>query len=1394
MTTCVCAGDSDGVAPDQLTTLISDEVERQLRERGSVLEAMKEQMAKVLAEFEEMAANVSSKRSWSNSVAKTKPFASPKKSPFDIHPVVTPLDIVPPAASPPRLPKSVDHHLLYRRGDAMCASHCYKILPRVANIAKRADGSQLMLSQQRQQMYERALVRYPQCRSNVFAPSAYDSADSSSSEATAANQTPRASLELDFVYGCRSGATASLSSSHPAAPNASTNNNAFYLSSGEIMWFTATLVVLYKKETNTQRYFREHTNEVTSVTVHPNQRIVASGQAGRSAFLLVWNANDEPLGRRFACLKGHQVAVRSISFSHDGKLIASLGGDMYNTICIHDWKSQELLVSARGHTFRVNAVAFNPFQAYGRPEAHRSKKPGQALHEDDACYTLVSCGVRHIRFWTLMKADYVAPPSKENADSAFSRSTFGGPPRLRPPTPTEKVWKLEGNVPSFHGRFEVQDFTSLAFVNDSPPLYTYDEATKELAATNATDHSLGRIVAGTAKGDLCLFLQPRASPNIEIVSERDLRKEPAKWWEIPDEYTDAEINELVLEKIAYEPTGRLVDVVPHDQETGNRFKVPRQAQAEMEGLSKRMALRPNSTALSSRLGELKYNGPLAHQGAAYQVAYSKRLNKIMSCGNDGKLLMWTCKMTKPMRVPGVNTHGVFTPLTGTFAEGTHALLPVDEPTRMFQLPTAFPNETTTGGAAAGAKPTSIVWKDDGKFVLVATSNSCIWELNVATSDWQLLYEARSGAIAACATHPLMNEVATVSQDGFFCIWDLHQHVCTRRLYLGTFITNSVKAFCMKFHPAGHEVAIGLSSGEFLIIDCDAFEVSFRKNIKSNSTSTTNLHLGLGGPAFRAIAQVKYCPNAKYLAVGVKDTFVYIYDVLNGYKKLHVCEGHSSAVMHLTWNKDGDILQSNAADGEILHWLVSPSKGETKQITDAFLVRDVQWTKWTCVFGWPTPGIWSPESPNLVDITGVCTTGPKTLSEYEKKSMHETLNEDLLAVACRSSVHLLKFPAHRGARRKVYKAHSSAIAALDFSFDDAYLITVGGDDGTLMQWKVLSGGETSPRGRGKAVQNSRKVTATLDLTYSEEVEGQRPCSSPAPPPQDDKQRSSQLSPRKQSRQYRERQVYQEVDSRDDSEVGPDSSNLHKNLDDDEPTSRMDQDYPVGEQGATDPTRDRRHDASYQESGNSSDSTYAPIQVRATHDYAAENPNELSLSRGELLRVLSKANGEWWMGETCDGTTGYFPASFVEDVDLSAPASGDESIANEGQLAEGSVALVHTICPDPIIARHGGTFGHGAGRQLDDVQRPAAAWRRGAGADRHALPAAVAHPAARAARGSVRQRRHRPGQVRHGQDRSLRGGGRGARNPVCGAARAGGAGSGGRSVGADPGADEGDRGAD
>lgn len=1168
-----------------------------------------------------------------------------------------------------------------------------KKLPRVAHMEKRVDGLQSILAtQQKQQMYERALVKYPQCRSNIFAPSIYDSdaspsiatttsssttsAASGSAETSTSNSTgsampplpaPQSTLELDFVYGLQTGGAAP-SAAVTGSGGMSNGNAVFYLATGEVMWFTAALVVLYTRESNVQRYFREHSGAVTSMGVHPNQYIVASGQAGRQTHLLVWNAKDESLGKRFTMLTGHTVAVRAISFSHDGKLVASLGGDMYNTICVHDWKEQSLLVTARGHSFRVHTLAFNPFQAYGRPETRRAKKPGQALNDDDACYTLVSCGVRHIRFWTLTKTEYVAPSTQEKEDFAFYGSAFGSPTPLRPATPHEKMWKLEGNVPSFHGKLDVQDFTSLAFVDDSPPLYLYDEQKKELVATSQNDHTLGRIIAGTTKGDLCVFYQPRRSPEVDVamIEKQQQQKysdgttmhesEPAKWWEIPDEYTDAEINELVLEKIAYEPTARLVDVVPHDHETGNRFKLTKQAQAEIDGILKRLTLKPNSATLHARLQELKYSGPVAHQDVATQVVYCKKNGLVISSGGDGILLLWKCAMQRPVRVPGVSTLGLFTPLlTGTFSEGSHQLVPVDQETRTFQLPSTLPGESerSSSNTAAVPKPTSLQWKDDGKAVLVGTSSNCLWELTIASGEWKLLFEARSGPVAACSCHPSKDEVATISQDGYICIWDLRQHCCKRRMHLSSHFPNSgggnaIRAVCMEFQPFGDELAIGMSNGELLIIGYKELEVLLKKTIKPHSSSSTvDLHAlvsaaSIGSLGYSSIiSQVKYCPKANYLAVGAKDTFVYIYDAMDSYKKLHVCEGHSSAITHLTWSCEGDLLQSNASDGELLHWAISPGKGNMKQITDAFLVRDAQWVKWTCVFGWSTPGIWSEDTTSLVDIAAVCTTGPKatstsgilstSLSDKDDtfvtgaplSGSTSSENEDLIAVACKTSLRLFKWPAMRFAKSRSYAGHSSPIPSICFSFNDAYLVSVGGDDATIIQWKCVFASNSSSKSPTKPSPVARKRPQKSSGAGDEyDASASSPATSPVPPPVGEKNSSGQRSPRQHSRQYRERQ------EREDS-----GANQEEEAEESEPSPQH---------------RGLPRSASL---------TTVLFQARATHDFNAENPDELSFQSGEILRVLSQESDEWWTGERCDGTRGIFPANYLEVL------SGSEGVERE-----------------------------------------------------------------------------------------------------------------------------------
>ena len=62
-----------------------------------------------------------------------------------------------------------------------------------------------------------------------------------------------------------------------------------------------------------------------------------------------------------------------------------------------------------------------------------------------------------------------------------------------------------------------------------------------------------------------------------------------------------------------------------------------------------------------------------------------------------------------------------------------------------------------------------------------------------------------------------------------------------------------------------------------------------------------------------------------------------------YRRLAVCRGHSSFVMHVDFSRDATMLQSNDAAHEILYW-----DAETgKQITNAHGMRDVPWASWTC---------------------------------------------------------------------------------------------------------------------------------------------------------------------------------------------------------------------------------------------------------------------------------------------------------------------------------------------------------------------------------------------------------------------------------------------------------------
>ncbi|KAI8582906.1 hypothetical protein K450DRAFT_225391 [Umbelopsis ramanniana AG] len=65
------------------------------------------------------------------------------------------------------------------------------------------------------------------------------------------------------------------------------------------------------------------------------------------------------------------------------------------------------------------------------------------------------------------------------------------------------------------------------------------------------------------------------------------------------------------------------------------------------------------------------------------------------------------------------------------------------------------------------------------------------------------------------------------------------------------------------------------------------------------------------------------------------------------------------------------------------------------------------------------------------------------------------------------------------------------------------------------------------------------------------------------------------------------------------------------------------------------------------------------ARASYDFNAESPMELTLKKGDIIAILSKVDpatgvqSQWWRGRLRNGTMGLFPANYVEIIQKGAP---------------------------------------------------------------------------------------------------------------------------------------------
>ncbi|CAK6956964.1 echinoderm microtubule-associated protein-like 1 isoform X1 [Scomber scombrus] len=311
-------------------------------------------------------------------------------------------------------------------------------------------------------------------------------------------------------------------------------------------------------------------------------------------------------------------------------------------------------------------------------------------------------------------------------------------------------------------------------------------------------------------------------------------------------------------------------------------------------------------------------------------------------------------------------------------------------------------------------PIRTVAEGRGETVLIGTTKNFVLQGSL-DGEFMCITQGHTDELWGLAVHPCKPHFLTCGYDRQVCLWDSSSH----QLIWSKNMEDAAQS--ADFHPSGAVVAIGTQTGRWLVLDTDS------KDLVTVHTDGNE-----------QLSVMSYGPDGNFLSIGSHDNYIYIYAVAeNGrkYSRVGKCSGHSSFITHLDWSVDSQYLVSNSGDYEILYWIPSVCK----QVVSVETTRDIEWATHTCTLGFQVFGLW-PDGSDGTDINAVCRSNDKSLM---------VTGDDF------GKVHLFAYPCSQfRAPSHYYGGHSSHVTNVNFLYNDSYLVSTGGKDMSVMQWRIV----------------------------------------------------------------------------------------------------------------------------------------------------------------------------------------------------------------------------------------------------------------------------------------------------------------------------------------------------
>ncbi|MEG4857213.1 WD40 repeat domain-containing protein [Microcoleus sp. K1-B6] len=595
-------------------------------------------------------------------------------------------------------------------------------------------------------------------------------------------------------------------------------------------------------------------------------------------------------------LEGHSNWVNGVSFSPDGKTLASGSGD--NTIKLWNVDTGQVISTIEAHNSPITSVSFSP--------------DGKTLASGSADNT--------IKLWNVQTSKVITTLNKHSKGLRSISFSRDGILASGSDDSTIKLWDVKTGkvIHTLKGHKNI--VYSISFSPDG-----------KILASGSADKTIKLWNVKTGKEEKSLPEHENAVLSVSFSRDGALASGSAdntiKLWDIK---TGKVIHTLKEHKnsvfsVSFSADGKTLasgsddnTIRLWDVKTGERTTIFTEHNNTVRSLS----FSPDGKTLASGSGdnsiklwnissgkEQTFKG---HQDSIFSVSFSPDGKTLASASPDKTIKLWDLTTGKQKPLKG-KEHSKFVRSVSFSPDGKVLASGSDDQTIKLWNIDKDKGELIRTIEDAHSKPIySVSFGADSKTLASGSEDKTIkiWDLD---TDKQTILKEHDKTVRSVSFSPDGKTLASGSDDSTIKLWDVNTTGKSKNTLTGH--DNWVSS--VSFSPDGKTLASGSADKSIILWD-----VGVDKPIIKNIFTEVSTVYG-----------VSFSPDGKTLAYGTDDPGVKLWDLNTG--NIITLDGHTNGVYSISFSPDGKTLASGSGDATVILWNLD---------FDDLLVRSCNWVR------------------------------------------------------------------------------------------------------------------------------------------------------------------------------------------------------------------------------------------------------------------------------------------------------------------------------------------------------------------------------------------------------------------------------------------------------------------